>query len=162
MVEFFRRPERSILDNSKGTLLITRPNIPADETFSFYLKIQNIQVSVNFVHILHWQDTAIFLNTKCPENIDINTFLNLYFHCEKKAELDSVLPSAWEYRPRSHADDTLISVSVEYLNIPRWRNISLFYYRVSPKKSRLKKNSGTGCPKKLLALARSHANNKHW
>ena len=86
-----------------------------------------------------------------------NTFLNPYFHCEKKAESDSVLPSAWEYRPRSHAHDTLISVSVEYLNIPRWWNISLFYYRVSPKESRLKIISGTGCPKKLLALARSHA-----
>ena len=84
-------------------------------------------------------------------NIYYNTFLNLNFHCEKKAESDSVLPSAWEYRPRSHAHDTLISVSVEYLNIPRWWNISLFYYRVSPKKSRLKKNSGTGCPKKLLS-----------
>ena len=90
-------------------------------------------------------------NCYCYQCPWLNTILNPYFHCEKLAESDSVLPSAWEYRPRSHAHDTLISVSVEYLNIPRWWNISLSYYRVSPKKSRLKKNSGTGCPKKLLS-----------
>ena len=105
--------------------------------------------SVYFITITPLKNS--FRKWKQWNDLSLNTFLNLNFHCEKKAESDSVLPSAWEYRPRSHAHDTLISVSVEYLNIPRWWNISLFYYRVSQKKSRLKKISGTGCPKKLLS-----------